>query len=83
MRIVHDLQEQLIKKSLNALTTHTPNQRNVSSVVLRFRRSDMENADRFLRRIRREFSDEFEQGGEHDSVYSLNIQFTRLDCDLG
>jgi uncharacterized protein (TIGR02147 family) len=70
---------ELIRKAQDALFNQSENQRNISSLVLRFRSSDLPRVDEFIRNFRRSFSATFEEGEGHDSVYSLGIQFFRLD----
>ncbi len=72
----------VIKKAGTALRSQTEGkERNISSMVLKFRKSDLPNVDEFIRRFRREFSAEFESGEGHDSVYTLGVQFFRSDRD--
>jgi hypothetical protein len=54
-------------------------ERNFSTLILRFRKSDLERVDLFIRKFRRAFSAEFEAGEDHDTVYSPGVQFMRLD----
>lgn len=73
--------QEMIQRSLEATRTQTKEERNFSSVTLRFRRSDMDKVNELLRNLRRDFCHEMEEGEGHDSVYALNMQFIRLDRD--
>ncbi len=70
---------ELIKKGREALFNQSENDRNISSLILRFNSSRMNEVDEFIREFRRKFSAAFEEGDDHDAVCGLGIQFFRLD----
>lgn len=70
---------QFAEKARKAMVEQPKGTRNFSTLVLKFRRSDIERVDEKIRVFRREFSQEFESGIEHDTVYALAVQFFRLD----
>lgn len=71
----------LIDKGKASLFDQPAENRNISSVVLRFRTSDRDQVDEFIKDFRRRFAANFEEGENHDAVYALGIQFFRLDRD--
>ncbi len=72
---------QFAEKARQAMLDQPKGTRNFSTLVLKFRRSDIERVDEKIRVFRREFGQEFESGTDHDAVYALAVQFFRLDRD--
>ena len=72
---------QFMERAQRAVLDQPKGTRNFSTLVLKFRKSDLGKVDEKIRIFRREFSQEFESGGEHDSVYTLAVQFFRNDVE--
>ncbi|MGZ3690466.1 MAG: TIGR02147 family protein [Pseudobdellovibrio sp.] len=56
-------------------------EKNISTAILRMRKSDMEWASKELREFRRKLAKRLEEGDGHDAVYALSTLFFRLDRD--
>ena len=76
-----ELHQVMIGKAGEAAMAQPKETRSFSETVLRFRKSDMEEVHQFISKFRREFALKFESGTGHDSVYSLNVNFFRLDSE--
>ena len=73
------LHQTLTQQAAKAVFDQPKSTRSFSSAVLRFRKTDIEEVHEFIAKFRREFCQKFENGTDHDSVYSLNMNFFRLD----
>ncbi len=78
---VRELHQTIIAKAKDAVTTQPKGTRSFSTTVVRFRKSDVEQVHEFVSKVRRDFCERFESGTGHDAVYSLNMNFFRLDSE--
>lgn len=65
---------QMILRGIEALQEIVPAQREISTVCLRFKKSDFEKARQEIRRFRDTFQQNF-SSDDADSVFQINIQF--------
>lgn len=79
LRRARDAHREIMERALEAIETQPKGTRNFSTLILKFRKKDIAEADEFIRKFRRAFSRKFEAGTDHDSVYSLGVQLARLD----
>ena len=77
--VAQNYHQSVVEEALEAIKTQPKGTRNFSSLVLKFRTKDISRVDEFIRKFRREFSLDFEDGDGHDAVYALAVQFFRLD----
>ncbi len=70
---------QVLGEALDALETVPPEQREFSTMIFAVDSSRVEEAKRELRRFRRRFCKEIQDGGSKDRVYCLGIQLFPLD----
>ena len=77
--VAQNYHQTMVEEALDAIKNQPKGTRNFSSLVLKFRTLDISRVDEFIRKFRREFSIDFEEGEGHDAVYALAVQFFRLD----
>jgi hypothetical protein len=75
-------QTQVLEKIKKTFTHQDRAIRDLNSVVLRMRKSDLELAKTSLREMRRDLSSKLQDGTEHDSVYCLTTSLFRLDQEI-
>lgn len=81
LSIAQDYHQTMIEKAMKAVKTQPKGTRNFSSMTFCFNKAELKDVDQFIKKMRMKFADRFVSGQEYDSVYSLNIQFVRLDRD--
>ncbi len=72
-------QKQILSKLTHAIEHHDRKTRDISSVVIRVRSSEINEIKSKLKDIRRDFSTTIQSGEDHDSVYCFTTAFFRLD----
>ena len=76
---VRMFQQDILSKGRLAITEQENDERNISSIIFRMKRSDLEWASKQIKNFRRKFAARLEQGSGQDSVYVLAMQLFRLD----
>ncbi|HMN67332.1 MAG TPA: TIGR02147 family protein [Bdellovibrionales bacterium] len=70
---------EMMKKAEQALVNSPTGDREYGAMTLSFRREQMQEAKKMIRRFQREFGDRFSRAVTKDSVYQMSVQFFRLD----
>lgn len=70
---------EVIQKSEEVLLSTESAEREYLTSTLSFRKDQMEEAKRMIRKFRQDFSENFSKTKTKDSIYQINIQFFRLD----
>ena len=74
------LHEQVLEKGLKAIRSQSVSERDFSSGFLRARTSDLPKIAARIKEFRRDLAKEVEAGEDHDSIYTLAVQFFRADA---
>ncbi len=75
-------QTQILKKLTDSFTEHDRSTRDIASVVLRMKKSEIDYVKNALKEARRDIAAHIQEGDDHDSVYCLTTSLFRLDRDL-
>jgi uncharacterized protein (TIGR02147 family) len=68
----------VIHKALESIDQVSPEQRELSTIVLSFNKKDIKSAKKFLRDYQEKFANQFESEKSSDEVYAISLQFFPL-----
>ncbi|MCM2279060.1 MAG: TIGR02147 family protein [Oligoflexia bacterium] len=71
--------EQILAKATDAIHFQDIHERDLSAVTVAIDRKDIPKAKEMLKTFRRQFMREMEKSADRDAVYSLALQFFRID----
>lgn len=72
-------QTQILKKIMNSFDEQERSSRDISSLIIRMRKDEMEYVKKTLKEMRRDIASHVQKGEDHDSVFCLTTSFFRLD----
>ncbi len=78
---INQFYQDILDKADWSMKNGKKGEKNISTAIVRMRKSDMEWASKELREFRRKLAKRLEEGDSHDAVYALSTLFFRLDRD--
>ena len=75
---IRNFHKGIIKKAIDSLDEISPDEREVSTIVLSFSKKDLKSAKKFLREYQEQFANRFESEKNADEVYAITMQFFPL-----
>lgn len=79
---IKNFHKQVMEKNLQALYTQTVDEREFSSMILAFDKSNLKKAQELIRNFSENFEKNLPEPKNKNSVYNLAIQFCRIDNKL-
>ena len=76
---IRDFHKQVLEKAVASLYTQSVEERDVSTIIMAINRKDLPQAKAWIQDFRRKFNQKLRKAKQKNSVYSLGLQFFRLN----